>query len=534
MKAGNRARGASALALVGLFVAAGCGDETGGDGFVPDNPASAGKAGGGGEGGMEPTPSSGTVGMGGEGGEPSLPTSGKGSGGHGGTAGKSSGGAAGTAMTEGGMAGMGGETGPKSVCGNSIVEPGEDCDDGNTKSFDGCPADCHASCEVCEKTFCAAVRSDTAGEFNWQAQVKKNPYDPFTNCSTLAGTALHGPAQNVPRAELCEALVDCVRRERCAQLVPDRPPPPANEGAATYDFMHCFCSLDVTSPDYVNTCKLPESFDPNAKPNYIGKCKREFQEAAEADTEDQVLGAITSNSKAFASGNTLLESCDRVLCTEECLPEASVGVVAQITTDILAAKNGPGESAIGDLLADAERAATGTDFAFVNDGSYGSDYGAPGFIFHGAPGRAADADGRVLESEVRQLLFGMVGSTGVNDQAGRLLLTMQLTGQQIYAFLTSRVEASQPAPRLFTQVSGLTYTWDATAHVVTEVRKDGGLIDKAASYSVTVNDSFSKYVVGAASVVTTDKNPEQELVKYLKAQPQPVAPPTLNRISLAQ
>ncbi len=36
----------------------------------------------------------------------------------------------------------GGDTGPKSVCGNSARESGETCDDGNTKSGDGCSATC--------------------------------------------------------------------------------------------------------------------------------------------------------------------------------------------------------------------------------------------------------------------------------------------------------------------------------------------------------------------------------------------------------
>jgi cysteine-rich repeat protein len=34
------------------------------------------------------------------------------------------------------------------VCGNALVDPGEVCDDGNTKSGDGCSADCK-SLEVC-------------------------------------------------------------------------------------------------------------------------------------------------------------------------------------------------------------------------------------------------------------------------------------------------------------------------------------------------------------------------------------------------
>ena len=34
--------------------------------------------------------------------------------------------------------------GDPSVCGNGIVETGEDCDDGNTVDGDGCPSDCQA------------------------------------------------------------------------------------------------------------------------------------------------------------------------------------------------------------------------------------------------------------------------------------------------------------------------------------------------------------------------------------------------------
>ena len=34
------------------------------------------------------------------------------------------------------------EAGPLSVCGNSVVEQGEECDDGNTNSGDGCSDQC--------------------------------------------------------------------------------------------------------------------------------------------------------------------------------------------------------------------------------------------------------------------------------------------------------------------------------------------------------------------------------------------------------
>jgi hypothetical protein len=82
---------------------------------------------------------------------------------------------------------------------------------------------------------------------------------------------------------------------------------------------------------------------------------------------------------------------------------------------------------------------------------------------------------------------------------------------------------------------------------VDEISRNGVVIDGAATLSVTVNNYYVGSLWGAAKLpgdpkacstgVTgpcysaTGKNPLQELVKYLKNLPQPVAPPALGRIT---
>ena len=79
------------------------------------------------------------------------------------------------------------------------------------------------------------------------------------------------------------------------------------------------------------------------------------------------------------------------------------------------------------------------------------------------------------------------------------------------------------------QVSGLTYTWDnklAPPARITEVRRDGKPIDRAATYTVTVNsflaeggDKFSVLTKGVNQV--TGPQDLKALCDYLQSLPQP-------------
>lgn len=499
---------ASTTLLLALGVGSACTDEVGGDGWVKPTPANsggnAGSSDGGGEGGDDAPMTGGKGGSsGGKGGSSS--------GGKGGSGG--SGGRAGSGMTD---AGAGGEMPSGPVCGNGTQEEGEECDDGNTKSGDGCNSNCNSSCEVCEATYCKAVFT----------QHVPNLANFYGDCFNMPGTATTGKGQGALRKDLCRSVIDCVRTEDCAQFVPDD----AIDGKAIqYQFIRCFCDRDITENGYLNKCKIePISEDPKLEDNTFmpGACARQFDEASERDTKAEAFNGIaTAQLKPLGAANLLLLECDRKLCMEECFPEQSAGQVAQITADISGNPTASGESPMGELIADAQRAALGTDFAFLNVATFQPEYFLQpdlGFFYAATVGRRADADGRLLESEVTSAIFGVEArNNSTNVEGGKELVSLELTGQGVYDFLNSQLG--------FVDVSGLTYSWDAaldSGSRVTEVRKANTPLDKAATYSVTVNDKLLQEVPGAKNVVKTGKNPVAELLAYLKAQTQPVAPPT--------
>jgi 5'-nucleotidase len=143
--------------------------------------------------------------------------------------------------------------------------------------------------------------------------------------------------------------------------------------------------------------------------------------------------------------------------------------------------NAAGESALGDLIADAQREATGAEFTFMN----------PGGI------RAGIDAGPILWGE----LFTV-------QPFGNSLVTMNLTGARIHAVLEQQW-AGQPFARIM-QISGFDYTWDPARPVgsrVLEVRKGGAPIDKAATYKVSCNnfmatggDNFTVFTLGTNQV----------------------------------
>jgi 5'-nucleotidase len=142
-------------------------------------------------------------------------------------------------------------------------------------------------------------------------------------------------------------------------------------------------------------------------------------------------------------------------------------VIAESAVEISKDQNSAGESALGNLIADAQRAAMGTDFAFMN----------PGGI------RAGLDAGEVTWGELYTI-----------QPFNNYLIKMDLSGQQIYDLLNQQYEGYQPYDRIL-QVSGLTYTWDAQRLYddrILEIRKDGTAIDPDAVYSVTVNSFIAE------------------------------------------
>jgi 5'-nucleotidase len=187
-------------------------------------------------------------------------------------------------------------------------------------------------------------------------------------------------------------------------------------------------------------------------------------------------------------------------------------VVAEAAAAITRAQNAEGESALGNLIADSQRAAMGTEFGFMNPGGIRADIAA----------------GEVTWGE----LFTV-------QPFGNSLVKLTMTGAQIYALLEQQW-AGQPFPRIL-QISGLSYTWDAAAAVgsrVLEVRKGGVAIDPAATYTVTANnfiaaggDNFTVFTQGNGNVggpVDLDA-----LIAYLEGLPQPFNAAIEGRIVLS-
>ncbi len=160
------------------------------------------------------------------------------------------------------------------------------------------------------------------------------------------------------------------------------------------------------------------------------------------------------------------------------LVNRQVGVAA---VDFLRAENAAGESTLGDLIADAQRAAMGTDLAFMNPGGIRDDLRA-GPVTWGA-------------------LFAI--QPFAND-----LVKLELTGDQVRRLLEQQWASS--APKIL-KTSGLAYTWDGARPVgsrIVSISRGGVPLDPAATYTVTVNsflrtggDGFTVLTEGKGAVV---------------------------------
>ncbi|WP_407294014.1 bifunctional metallophosphatase/5'-nucleotidase [Stutzerimonas zhaodongensis] len=176
-------------------------------------------------------------------------------------------------------------------------------------------------------------------------------------------------------------------------------------------------------------------------------------------------------------------------------------VVGVAQGDITRTETPAGESALGNLIADAQRVATDAQISFMNPGGIRADL----------------AGGEVSWGE----LFAI--QPFAND-----LVSMDLTGAQIKTLLEQQW-IGQSYARLL-KPSGIQYSWSASRPIgnrVIEMRDaTGALINPAATYRVTVNsflagggDNFTILNEGTNRVVgPVDLD---ALVDYIEALPQP-------------
>lgn len=205
-------------------------------------------------------------------------------------------------------------------------------------------------------------------------------------------------------------------------------------------------------------------------------------------------------------------------------------VIGSITADITRTVNAAGESALGDVIADAQLDATDDPgfgdavVAFMNPGGIRADLTYPS-----SP--AGEGDGNVTYGEMFTV-----------QPFGNSLVTMTLTGAQIDTLLEQQFDNPAVGQNRILQVSGgLTYTWSQSAPKgakvdIASIMINGAPIDPAASYRVTVNsfladggDGFSVLVQGTdrlGGAVDTDA-----LEAYFAAN-SPVPPGPQNRITV--
>jgi 2',3'-cyclic-nucleotide 2'-phosphodiesterase (5'-nucleotidase family) len=129
------------------------------------------------------------------------------------------------------------------------------------------------------------------------------------------------------------------------------------------------------------------------------------------------------------------------------------------------------ESSMGNLIADAMRAATGADIALMNGGGIRGD-------------RTYDAGSKLTRRDIlTELPFG------------NITVMTELPGAQVLLALENAVSQHEKGAGRFVQVSGLTFAFDPTAEAgkrVSEVMVAGAPLAADTVYKVAVND----YILG--------------------------------------
>lgn len=187
-------------------------------------------------------------------------------------------------------------------------------------------------------------------------------------------------------------------------------------------------------------------------------------------------------------------------------------VVGTAAEDITRIPNAAGESALGNLIADAQRWKTGADFSFMNPGGIRDDIRA----------------GEVTWGNLYNV------QPFSND-----LVTMKLSGEQIRRLLNQQWQEGRTR---MLQISGLTYTWDDSRpegdRIVEMKKADGTPIEPDQTYTVTANsfiaaggDNFTVLTEGTDRVVgPVDLD---ALIEYIRQLPQPFSATIEGRIQQA-
>jgi 5'-nucleotidase len=223
----------------------------------------------------------------------------------------------------------------------------------------------------------------------------------------------------------------------------------------------------------------------------------------------QKTGRVVTAFGDVAPGNVPQPDVAAMVSAAEALVAPLVNrLIGESSTAITRVPSEAGESALGNLIADAQRAQMATDVAFMNPGGIRADLDA----------------GPVTWGE----LFTV-------QPFGNSLVRMTLSGQEIRAVLEQQF--TQASPRILS-VSGLSYTWSASqpaGQKIVDILVNGQPIDPIADYTVTANsfiaaggDNFTVLVDGRDRVggpIDLDA-----LIAHVQSLPQPFSAAIEGRI----
>ncbi|MGD9572082.1 MAG: bifunctional UDP-sugar hydrolase/5'-nucleotidase [Thermoleophilia bacterium] len=283
------------------------------------------------------------------------------------------------------------------------------------------------------------------------------------------------------------------------------------------------------------TCNIP---DPAGKPRWVTSASSYGRVITETDlkldrkTGEVVRSSVTTTNHAVTRDVTPDARQTATIAKWNALSAPIANrVVGSVTADITRSLTRDTESALADLIADAQLAATteasagGSVMAFMNPGGVRAD-----LTF--APSAAGEQPGQVTYGEAFTV-----------QPFGNLLVSIDLTGAQIETMLEQQWTTQTDGSVRFLHLGvseGFAYSWSASAPVGQKVDPasislNGTPIDPAATYRVTVNSFLADGGDGFA-VLTQGTNrlgggsDLDAFTAYLGANA-PVAPPVPNRVT---
>jgi 5'-nucleotidase len=235
-------------------------------------------------------------------------------------------------------------------------------------------------------------------------------------------------------------------------------------------------------------CDIP---DPNGQQRLVtsassfGRLFTDTELTYDRRTQDIVRASVKSENM-MVSRDVTKDSAQTALIDayNEKVKPIKNKVLGTITADVTRAGNPAGESALGDLIADAQLndpsvvgGFTKPVIAFMNPGGIRAD-----LTYARDPNYSADVDGTVLYGEAFTV-----------QPFNNYLVSMDLKGSDIYALLTQQVSGlNSGSQKKSLQVSaGFTYTMTPTGPVDGSVALNGVAIDKNATYRIVTNNFLS-------------------------------------------